>query len=204
VRRPRRIPGRISAKLIPHDARHDALECTGCTLVWLRRCHADFVPSTAAAAAGRARSHTCKRPLYLRSKREGSFPYRHPPSLPIPVPFASPPDSSTSPPSTARRAFPSFPQFFFSPRFPPPAPSLSLSRPRLPRRPPPFPPSHAPFFPGHVVIYSFDSAARGLPRIEYHVYLMARIQKRAARSREAAAGPGTGRRWGPGPRSSAT
>jgi len=131
VRRPRRIPGRISAKLIPHDARRDALECTGCTLVWLRRCHADFVPSTAAAAAGRARSHTCKRPLYLRSKREGSFPYRHPPSLPIPVPFASPPDSSTSPPSTARRAFPSFPQFFFSPRFPPPAPSLSLSLARV-------------------------------------------------------------------------
>lgn len=50
--------------------------------------------------------------------------------------------------------------------------------------PSPPPPSSSPvspfYFPrspfsGHVVIYSFNSAARGLPRIEYHVYLMARI-----------------------------
>lgn len=30
-------------------------------------------------------------------------------------------------------------------------------------------------FSGHVVIYSFNSVARGLPRIKYHAYLMARI-----------------------------
>lgn len=49
---------------------------------------------------------------------------------------------------------------------PPPLPSSSPVSPfYFPRSP----------FSGHVVIYSFNSAARGLPRIEYHVYLMARI-----------------------------
>jgi len=52
-----------------------------------------------------------------------------------------------------------FPVFLFT------SPSLFFPWPSFPRS----------LFSGHVVIYSFNFAARGLPRIKYHVQLMVRI-----------------------------
>lgn len=141
----------------------------------LRRRHVDFASQTAlATTVGRpALSHLRARaavPLYLplRFKRSPFCVV-----TPRPSPAGSPGPawhSTFSPPSSSprrSRALPSFPRFFFSLRSPSSSPPLSFPPPR-----PAFPRS---LFSGHVVIYSFNLAARGLPRIKYHVHLMARI-----------------------------
>lgn len=132
-----------------------------------------------------ARSHTCERPLYLRFKRGPFYVVvtlhlivflsrslsrrRRPSATYLATSLFAP---SRSPCHAIAHALVIFSVFLFtssplpSPSPPPPLPSSSPVTPfYFPRSP----------FSGHVVIYSFNSAARGLPRIEYHVYLMARI-----------------------------
>lgn len=129
----------------------------------LRRRHVDFVSRTALPTTVRstgALTPACESGPALPASaiQKKSFLCR-------PSPAGSPllPGSTFSPPpSSARllarsRHFPGF--------------SFRLVLPLL---------STWPFFPrslfsGHVVIYSFNSAARGLPRIKYHAHLIARI-----------------------------
>lgn len=77
-------------------------------------------------------------------------------SLPLRGPLAFPPRPFPAPPRTASRV-------------------PIISSVFLLTSPPSSVPSSPPPSSGHVVIYSFNSVARGLPRIKYRTYLMARI-----------------------------